>query len=225
MTQLPPQQPAQRHHSVQPGQPGWFAKFVRAPRFKLPLHASASSRVYLLLTFLWANLSPLRYLSNNSLCGTVPVGLTQLLPVGLTQPTDGALPACQSLLTCGVNNNATVCSALGDLYSATNGASWANSNGWSIAAAGTAIDYCTFFGVTCSNGVLQLMCVRSIWCCSSVALRCLTCALSNLNGNQLSGTMPSTLGSLTGLQTLCVPHARSTIARAEAFVFVTYQYS
>ena len=80
----------------------------------------------------------------------------------LKQPDDGVLPSCQSVLTCGVNTDATVCRALGDLYNATGGASWTIRTGWSAAAAGTPTDYCTFSGITCSNGILQQLCVRSI---------------------------------------------------------------
>ena len=102
----------------------------------------------------------LSYLSNSGLCGTIPM---------LKQPDDGALPSCQSVLTCGVNNDATVCRALGDFYNATNGASWLIKTGWSAAAAGTPTDYCSFVGATCNNGVLQGLCVRHF--CISGALR------------------------------------------------------
>ena len=80
----------------------------------------------------------------------------------LKQPDDGALPSCQSVLTCGANNDATVCRVLGDLYNATTGASWLTKTGWSAAAAGIPTDYCTFFGATCNNGILQMLCVRRI---------------------------------------------------------------
>jgi len=82
----------------------------------------------------------------------------------LKQPDDGTLPTCQSLLACSVNNDATVCRALGDFYNSTGGASWIPTmrTGWSAAAAGTPTDYCTFSMITCSNGILQALCVRSI---------------------------------------------------------------
>jgi hypothetical protein len=64
------------------------------------------------------------------------------------------------LFTCGANNDATVCSALGDLYNATNGSYWTYQTGWSEATAGTPTDYCTFYGVICSSGVLQKLCVH-----------------------------------------------------------------
>jgi len=145
-------------------------------------------------------------LSNSGLCGTIPVGLRQ--------PDDGALPACpQSFITCGVNNDAIVCRALGDLYYATNGVYWTSKTGWSTAAAGTATDYCTFFGATCSNGVLNQLCVCHAAGRHSTVLRRPAYALSNLAGNQLSGTIPTSLGSLTGLQDLCVRCIR--ISRAQ----------
>jgi hypothetical protein len=50
------------------------------------------------------------------------------------------------------------CAALGDLYAATNGARWATQTGWLAAAAGTATDFCTFFGVTCTSGAVTSLC-------------------------------------------------------------------
>jgi hypothetical protein len=76
-------------------------------------------------------------------------------------PNDGALPLCTSF-TCAATNNATVCSALGDLYYATNGASWNYKTGWSTARNGIPTDYCTFYGATCSSGILQQLCVCRI---------------------------------------------------------------
>ena len=105
---------------------------------------------------------------------------------------------------CSVSNDATVCSVLADLYSATNGASWTNKAGWSAAAAGTSTDYCTFYGATCSSSILASLCVRRVAEHHRIALRRPAFALSHLYENQLSGTIPSSLGSLTGLQNLCV---------------------
>ena len=67
-------------------------------------------------------------------------------------PNDGALPLCTSF-TCAATNNATVCSALGDLYYATNGALWNNKAGWSSAAAGIPTDYCTKFFKTLGSSM------------------------------------------------------------------------
>jgi hypothetical protein len=76
----------------------------------------------------------------------------------------GVLGVSAQTFTCGGSNDATVCSALGDLYYANYGASWNGiygaPGGWSTAAAGTPTDYCTFSGATCSGGVLNSLCVR-----------------------------------------------------------------
>ena len=65
-----------------------------------------------------------------------------------------------AVFTCASSgNDATTCAALGDLYTATNGASWASNSGWSSAAAGTATDYCTFGGIFCRGDVVFSMCV------------------------------------------------------------------
>jgi hypothetical protein len=56
-----------------------------------------------------------------------------------------------------VVNNPVICSALGDLYYATNGSGWTTNTGWSSAAAATPTNYCNFVIVgfaTCSAGVL-----------------------------------------------------------------------
>jgi Leucine-rich repeat (LRR) protein len=66
--------------------------------------------------------------------------------------------------------------ALVDLYNSTNGASWTNKTNWLVAA-----DECTWTGVTCAWGHVQRI---------------------SLTTNNLSGNLPATLGSLTGLQYL-----------------------
>ena len=54
--------------------------------------------------------------------------------------------------TCTTTNRvASSCSALADLYSSTSGASWKTRTGWATAAAGTASDYCSFTGITCTG--------------------------------------------------------------------------
>ena len=98
-------------------------------------------------------------------------------------------PACVSAFTCctgqsscgGYQNDPVVCSALGDLYAATNGPSWLNNTGWAAAAAGSPTDFCgrynhplnpgPFFYYTlnpaCSSaGVLTYLCVLLLTCCS-----------------------------------------------------------
>jgi hypothetical protein len=55
--------------------------------------------------------------------------------------------------------DAASCAALGDLYAATGGASWAARAGWRDASAGRATDYCSFTGVTCdANGAVTQLC-------------------------------------------------------------------
>ena len=57
------------------------------------------------------------------------------------------------------------CSALGDLYYATNGSWWTNNTGWSSAASGSASDYCGFYGARCSGSALTYLCVPASHCC------------------------------------------------------------
>ena len=96
-----------------------------------------------------------RSLANSGLCGPDPI------PYNDNTPDDGPLPVC--LFTCVQSD--TVCSALGDLYNATNGVGWATNSGWSTAAEGLATDYCSFIGCSCNAGILTMLCVR----CSSAA--------------------------------------------------------
>jgi hypothetical protein len=78
-----------------------------------------------------------------------------------------------------------VCSALGDFYYSTGGASWSRRAGWSSAAAGTPTNYCAFTGMICSGtGVLTYF---------------------QLDTNNLAGSIPSSFGpGLTSLTRLCV---------------------
>ena len=81
-----------------------------------------------------------------------------------------AIGGAHASFTCSTKKSA-ICTALGDMYTSTNGASWTNNTGWSLAARGNATDYCTFRGVTCRNGKLTEM---------------------NLSYNNLVGSLPST---------------------------------
>ncbi len=65
--------------------------------------------------------------------------------------------------------------ALVDLYNSTNGASWTNNTNWLVAA-----DECTWFGVTCNVEETQVIRL-------------------GLESNNLSGTLPASLGILTGV--------------------------
>jgi len=69
--------------------------------------------------------------------------------------------------------------ALNDLYNGSSGSGWISSTGWS----GQAGTECTWYGVTCNAGQTSVTGI-------------------NLSSNQLSGSIPSTLGNLTNLQVL-----------------------
>jgi len=104
-------------------------------------------------------------------------------------------------------NDPAVCNALGDLYYATNGGGWTNRGGWASAAAGNATDYCGFWqfdSPTCSGGALTLLCVSGLLVMRRLTRLALRRARSWLSVNSLSGTIPSSLGSLTSLRELCV---------------------
>ena len=59
-------------------------------------------------------------------------------------------PAPPAAFACLVQDAA--CATLGDLYYSTGGAgSWLNTTGWADAAAGTATDVCSLFGVDCTD--------------------------------------------------------------------------
>ena len=103
------------------------------------------------------------YLANSGLCGAVPMA---------HQPDDGALPACAGnttrVFSC-TQQDAT-CSALGDLYYATNGTGWGTNTGWASASAGTSTDYCTFYGLTCDAGGRVVYMCASLSCHVRVSL-------------------------------------------------------
>ena len=73
-----------------------------------------------------------------------------------------AFAAGTTAFTCTTSD--IVCDALGDLWAATNTGTgtWLHTAGWVDASAGTATDYCTFYGVTCdSNSALTSLYVRA----------------------------------------------------------------
>lgn len=113
----------------------------------------------------------------------------------------------------GASNDDALCDALSNLYYSANGAGWVSTTGWASAAAGAvattpslvcvasirhsltrpawrialgiATDFCTFAGVVCGDytgEVIQL----------------------SLANNNLAGTVPPSIGSLTALRQLCV---------------------
>ena len=127
-------------------------------------------------------------------------------------------PRCSAALTCS-NSDTVTCGALSDLYTATSGASWSGKTGWSSAALSQATDYCQFAGVTCSGQVVSQLCVQSARTHVRVSPARSAEAAGTLNFFarrnfkffQLSGSIPSTLGNLTGLTYLCVPPATRTV--------------
>lgn len=119
----------------------------------------------------------------------------------------GVLGVSAQTFTCSVTNNPVFCSALGDLYYATNGSRWTVNTGWSSAAAGTPTSYCSFYktySTPCNGaGVLTSLCVHL--CSPPCSALSLSPPCSMLYNNKLSGTIPPSLGSLTSLQMLYVP--------------------
>ena len=78
--------------------------------------------------------------------------------------------------TCLASENATLCNALYEFYTSTNGPQWANNSGWAGAAAGTPTSYTTFKGLTWTGGNL-----------TSVAL----------TNNNLTGSIPNSFALFT----------------------------
>ncbi len=109
------------------------------------------------------------------------------------------------VLACVVGASADVVpgdrAALVDFYNAAGGAGWRNSTGWNTAAG-----VCTWFGVTCNADGIRVteLCVAAA---ARVGAAPLT-ARSDDDArrspwvNQLSGTIPSSIGSLTALTVL-----------------------
>jgi hypothetical protein len=144
--------------------------------------------------------------------------------------------AAEAAFTCLPANNPADCGALGDLYTAAGGAAWAGvlpSDGWSLGAGGGMPDVCasgSFTGVTCdASGRVASMCVPRAAPVPSAALaRAAACVarisrrgqhdllggadyispLRSLIQKGLVGSLPASLGNLTGLTRLCVPPQR-----------------
>ena len=66
----------------------------------------------------------------------------------------------------------STCASLGDFYAATRGGQWRNATGWSAAAAGTPVDYCTLPFVKCNSttGQVVSLCVLGLGRCGLACL-------------------------------------------------------
>lgn len=119
--------------------------------------------------------------------------------------------AAGAAFTCLPANNPADCGALGDLYTAGGGAAWAGvlpSDGWSSGAGGGAPDVCagSFTGVTCDASGR----VASISLIQKGLVGSLPASLGNLTGltrlsvsnNALTGGIPGSLCALTNLNWL-----------------------
>ena len=111
------------------------------------------------------------YLGANQLCGTLPGalataasagagGTNQLPPCNTSSPQSPPVsPQGGVTFTCDSSNDATLCGALRDLYTGTaRNSSWYSATGWADAAAGIPTNYCSFYGVNCSGGVVNQLC-------------------------------------------------------------------
>lgn len=119
--------------------------------------------------------------------GRVPEGAIDLYAVGLTDPSDGGEIFATELvsfitahrpLTCATQTELpqAECETLITLWDSTNGRGWTTSTGWV-----STTSPCSWYGVVCEDGA-----VRSI----------------DLEANQLAGTIPAELGTLTHLEAL-----------------------
>ena len=112
--------------------------------------------------------------------------------------------ACSAAFTClQAVNDAVQCDAMRDLYESTAGGNWLFNAGWSDAAAGVPSNLCNFYGVSCtSEGALTQVYVAS-WGFWGSPHR-LFPPRRLLTANRLQGTLPESLGNLSGLVYLCV---------------------
>jgi LysM repeat protein len=108
-----------------------------------------------------------------------------------------AFTSCASII--GLTQPAD-CEALVALYTGTNGATWTNRTGWLATNAP-----CSWYGVTCTSGrVTQLVLGNNnlIGTLPSQLGSLTNLTVLNLASNQLSGTIPTELGNLVNLSSL-----------------------
>lgn len=107
---------------------------------------------------------------------------------------------CSGQESCGgALNDPVVCAALGDLFWATNGLGWVDSYGWKRAASGRATNYCIFTGFDQNWDEYSESSATSDY--DSDDPGCEITSL-NLHANNLFGSLPSTLTSLSSLTSL-----------------------
>lgn len=108
-----------------------------------------------------------------------------------------------------------VCAALGDFYASTTGPSWSwqgsAGHSWAASASNTSTEYCQLFGVTCTDGAVVDTIILGSNQLSGPLPASFFSALSTLtylqlDHNALSGSLPSTIGSLTLLGELDLDH-------------------
>jgi hypothetical protein len=111
------------------------------------------------------------------------------LAATLARSSTVAFTCCNGEASCGsTQNDAGVCSSLGDMYYALNGPGWypdyPKPNSWNCAAAGSPTNYCnfSFYGLECSPaGNLTTL---------------------TMSSQSMIGILPATLGAITSLERL-----------------------
>lgn len=119
------------------------------------------------------------------------------------------LPAVAAAFQCVPANSPVQCAALGDLYAATRGEQWRAATGWAEAARGAPTSFCSFSGVECSPDGGSVVKLRLAL---NKLVGSLPWSVGSLTGleflsfgfNELSGSLPASLGSLRALTTLNV---------------------
>lgn len=150
---------------------------------------------------------------------------------GRLPPPPPAAPAPPKAPFACLKQDAT-CAALGDLYFATGGAQWLQSDGWSAAAAGVPTDYCQFWSHASScnaAGVfdnLHLEKNELVGTLPESIGQLTTLTWLELDTNELEGTLPASMGSLTLVEYLrmsgnglsgTIPASLGSLSRATFF--------